>query len=72
MNLKTIGTTEILAGVLLALLTLFTPGGTRIELYIVGAALFISGHILVAAAWRQGHPIPHRDDAVVMGHSKRP
>ena len=72
MNLKTIGTTEILAGVLLTLLTLITGGGPRIELYIVGAALFISGHVLVAAVWRQGRPIHNHDDSAALGYSSRP
>lgn len=66
MNFKTIGTIEILGGSLLALLTLITAGAEPTKLYIIAAALFISGHILVADAWRQNGSIGHHHDALVL------
>lgn len=66
MNFKTIGAIEILGGSLFALFTLITAGASPAKLYIIAAALFISGHILVAAAWRQNGSIGHRHDAFVL------
>ena len=65
MSPRTIGTIEIVAGTLLAVLTLASPG-TRIELYIVAAALFVSGHVVLAATWRRNSPAASRDEGRVV------